>query len=117
MAPFQPGGSPYHALRVNDLLKVTSYLLSGLEENAQEPSLFDCFVPEFALGTSPEGYALSFENPALGPCFHLSFQHEMTLKLDGEATAFFLYSLQVSMAMFGAKIEVQAHVPVVCDCG
>lgn len=30
VAPFQPGGSPYHALRVNDLLKVTSYLLSGL---------------------------------------------------------------------------------------
>lgn len=73
MAPFQHGGSPYHALRVNDLLKVTSYLLSSPEENAQEPSLFDCLVPELALGTNLEGYALSFENPALGPCCHLSF--------------------------------------------
>lgn len=41
----------------------------------------------------------------------------MTLQLNGEATAFFLYYLQVSMAMFGAKIQVQAHVPVVSDCG
>lgn len=42
----------------------------------------------------------------------------MTLQLDGEATAFFLYSLQVTMAMFGAEIEVhaQTHVPVVSDC-
>lgn len=33
--------------------------------------------------------------------------HKMTLQLDSEATAFFLYSLQMSMAMFGAKIEIQ----------
>lgn len=59
-------GWPHLARRVNDLPKVSSYLLSGPEENAQEPSLFDCLVPEFAPGTSLEGYVLSLENPALG---------------------------------------------------
>lgn len=66
MTPFQQGEHPYQAQRVNDLPKVTSYLLSDPEENAQEPSPFDCLVPEFGPGTSLEGYVLSLKNPAHG---------------------------------------------------